>query len=396
MGTRTIRAALVVTALLAAAVVTAASASSNAQVDLASVPLPKSALGAAAHSLPVARDSGVDSNAEAASESSSGVTAAKLKRLGRVTGYLLDYGSPFGDLAGVRQIQTEVELYGSAAQARKGLEFWRRDELNNDELKALGLTFSVKKLKPAGIPGPHWVYAATVSIKGLKPLSGVDAQLQQGKYLLDVSVAAGSTAAAAKLIPALARKLSRRMQLALAGHLPKAHVKVPPARKAGPPARGPKPADLVLKPADVGSGASIVHKGYSKPKDSLDDNALSVYDLAMTSTGTYRFVTQEVLVGANALEAQYFGAIAVSAVAAAFGKKAQVSPIDLSGVGDNAKGDLLKITVNGKVASEAILVLTRGTYLDFVVAATPSAITSADARALARSMAKRLDAGFGG
>jgi hypothetical protein len=396
MGTNAIRTALAVSALVAAGVVSAASASSESHVDLASVALPKSVLGATARSLPVARDSGVNSNAEAASESSSDVTAAKLKGLGRITGYLLDYGNPFDGAAGVRQVQTEVELYGSAAQARKGLEFWRRDELNNDELKALGLTFSLKRLRPSGLPGPHWVYATSVSIKGLQPLYGVDAELQQGQYLLDVSVAAGSTAAAAKLVPTIARKLNQRMRLALAGRLPATHVKVPPPLNAGPPPHGPEPASLVLKPADIGASTTVVHKGYSKPKDSLDDNAMSVYDVAMTSTGSYRFVTQEVLVGGNGLEAQYFGAIAVSAVAATFGKKAQVTPVDLSGVGDNARGDLLKITVNGKTASEAILVLTHGAYLDFVVAANSSPITSADARSLARLMATRLDAGFGG
>jgi hypothetical protein len=392
MATSPVRAALLATVVLLG-LVAASSAKSASHVDLASVPLPASAIGSVAHSLPVARDSGFDSNQQSASQSSSGVTAAELKRLGRVTGYLVDYGNPFGEQPGIRQIQTEVELYASAPQARKGLDFWRRQELNNDELKALGLTFSFQRLRPSGIPGQHWVYGSSISIKGLAPLYGVDAQLQQGKYLLDVSVAGSSIPAAAKLIPALADKLDQRLQRALAGHLPSAHVKVPAPLQPGPPASGPKPADLVLKPADVGS-ATVIHKGYSKPKDALDDNAVSVYDLAMTSTGSYRFVTQEVLVGSNGLEAQYFGAIALGAVTAAFGKQVKVTPVDLSGVGDNGRGDLLKITVNGKTASEAVLVLNHGTYLAFAVAASASALTASDAQSLVHLMAKRLDAGF--
>lgn len=68
-------------------------------VNMALVPVPKSALGPAGHSLPLARDSGTVSNALAASESSGDVTPKQLNKLGRVGGYLLDYGNPFRRLA---------------------------------------------------------------------------------------------------------------------------------------------------------------------------------------------------------------------------------------------------------------------------------------------------------
>ena len=381
-------------ALVAAVLVPCASASSASQVQLAIVPLPKSALGPAGHSLPLAHDSGAVSNAEAANEANGKVTAAQLKALGRVDGYLLDYGNPFGSSAGVSEIQTEIDRYRTAADARKGLEFWRRDEVKSTSLKRFGIDFTVKRLRPSGIPGPHWVYAGTASIKGLKPITGVDAEFQQGPYLLDVSVSAGTTAAAAQLVPTIAHRLYQRMRLALAGRLHAGPVNLPPALKPGPPAHGPKPADLVLTTGDLGGSARVAHAAYTKPKDALDENALSVYDLTMTSQGQFPFVSQEVLVGNTKLEVRYFSAIAVSALAAGFGNKAHTTPVTLTGVGDDARGELVKVTINGRTAYEAVVVLTHGSYLDFLVAASATPFTAADVIKLAHLAQKRLDSGF--
>jgi hypothetical protein len=344
--------------------------------------------------LPLARDSGGVSNAEAANEANGKVTAAQLKALGRVSGYLLDYGNPFGSSSGVSEIQTEVDRYRTAADARRGLAFWQRDELKGSALKKLGIDFTVKRLRPSGIPGPHWVYAGTASIKGLKPIHGVDAAFQQGQYLLGVSVSAGTASAAAHLVPAVAHRLGQRMRLALAGSLHSSPVKLPPALKPGPPAHGPKPAGLVLTTSDLGGSATVAHAAYSKPKDALDENALSVYDLTMTSQGPFPFASQEVLVGSNELEVRYFSAITVSALSAGFGNKAHTTPVTLAGVGDNARGELVRVTINGRTAYEAVVVLSRGSYLDFVVGASATPFTPADVTKLAHLAQKRLDAGF--
>jgi hypothetical protein len=117
MATRSTRACLLAGVFAAAVLVPAASDQTPIKVTLVKltrVPLPKSALGPAGSSLPLARDSGVVSNTKAASQSSAGVTARKLTRLGRVTGYLLDYGNPFGSGAGIREIQTAAS--GTAAR----------------------------------------------------------------------------------------------------------------------------------------------------------------------------------------------------------------------------------------------------------------------------------------
>jgi hypothetical protein len=381
-------------ALIAAVLVpVSASARSVAQVQLELLPLPKSALGAAGRPLPLARDSGVTSNAKEASNASGDVTAKQLKHLGRLSGYMLDYGNSFGDSAGIREIRTEIEQYRTVAEARKGLGFWRRQELDNAPLKKLGIDTSVKKLNLSGIPGPHWVYAGTAAIKGLEPVHGVDAVLQKGQYLLDVSVAAGSNATAARLVPSLERAFFRRLQLALAGRLRAKPVALPRPLKPGPPPHGPKPGTLVFRKADLGS-STVVHGGYSSPEKAFDPNALSVYDLTMAPAGSFNVVSQEIVVGASPLEVQYFGAIAMSGAAAGLGKVAKATPVDVSGVGDNARGELFQVTAGTQKAYEAVVDLSHGAYADLFVAAGTSALTSSNVQSLAQTAAKRLDAGF--
>lgn len=379
-------------AVLAAAVlVPAATAGRTANLDLALVPLPKPALGSAARNLPIARDSGPVSNAEAASNASSHVTAEQLARLGRVGGYLLDYGSPFAARPGIREVQTQIDRYRTAADARKGLGFWRRQELQLPP-RSLGMRFSVQKIHVSDLPKPSWAYAGTASISGLKPIRGVDAEIQHGPFLLDISVAAGSNSAAARLVSTVARRFYARFRLSLAGRLHARPVAVPPPLKPGPPPHGPKPSALVLRTADLGKSAQVLHKGYSKPKSSFDQNAVSVYDLTVASQGTFPVLSQEVLVGGSSLEVQYFGALVIGGAASS--GKAAATPVDLSRVGDNARGEILQVTIGGQTVHEAAIVLSHGPYLDFIDAGSPSALGPGDVRSLAALAAKRLNAGF--
>ena len=389
------RRSFVLAAVAATVLVTATGASSAPQIDLAIVPLPKSALGAHARAFPLLRDSGVVSNAAAANDSAGTVTAGQLTRLGRATGYMLDYGNPFGSGPGVTEIQTEIDRYRSAADARKGLEFWRRDELKTSAMKKFGIDLSVHKLSLSGVPAPGWEYGGTALIKGLKPLHGVDADFQQGHYVLSVSISAGSTSAAARAVPGVARKLYQRVRLALAGRLHAAPVKLPPPVKPGPPPHGPKPRDMVLTKSDVGAPATVRHRGYSKPKNALDQNAVSAYDLTMAPAGSYPYIAQEVLVGANHAEVQYFAGIAMGAGATGPGK-VKATPVDLAGIGDGARGEILRLTANGRTAYEAVVVLSRGSYLGFSLAAQASALTAADVRSFAHLAASRFNAGLAG
>jgi hypothetical protein len=104
----------------------AASAAVGERLDL--MPLPRSALGPGAGALRLARDSGVVSNAYAADSAGNGFTAADLARLGRISGYTLDYLLPEpagGQPHKLLRVQTDAELYRDGATAARGLAFWR-------------------------------------------------------------------------------------------------------------------------------------------------------------------------------------------------------------------------------------------------------------------------------
>ena len=384
------RAALVA-AFVAAILLPVASASGASQIKLALLPLPKAALGQTGHSLSLAPDSGTDSNAHSASEATGNVTAKRLKRLGRISGYLLDYGTPFSDSPAVSEIQTEVERYRTATEARKGLGFWRKQELDVRALKALGLHVSFKKVALANAHHPYWAYLTVAKVDGLKPIYAVDAQMVDGAYLLDSSVAAGSRVAAQRLAPVIAQKFDRRFRLAQKGRLQAKSVEFP-RPKPGPPAHGTKPSRVVLTRSDLGSPTTIRHAGYVSSRNAFDEYAISAYDLALAPAGSsYDELAQEISVAGSALEVKYFAALAAGVLAHGGGLGA-VTRVSLSGVGDNAFGELVQISAGGNSASEAIVVLTRGKYLDFVVAAATAKLSASDVQSLAQKAAHRLDA----
>src|SRR5256885_17071502 len=109
---------LVVAALAAVALVSAASASA-ARVKLSLIPLPKAALGSSAHGLALAHDSGVISNTAAANRTAD-ASPGTFKKLGRVTGYALDYGSAYSAAAGIPDVRTAIEQSKTSAGAKRG------------------------------------------------------------------------------------------------------------------------------------------------------------------------------------------------------------------------------------------------------------------------------------
>jgi hypothetical protein len=369
-------------------------ASASPQLRLALLPLPKAELGAAGQSLNLAADSGVDSNAHSASQSSGNVTAARLKRLGRVSGYLLDYGTPFSESRGVSEIATEVERYRTAAAAHRGLSFGRKDELDVRRLKKLGLNVSFKKVALAQVQHPYWAYLTIGKVHGLKPVYAVDAEILDGAYLLDVSIAAGSPGAAKRLVPVVAQNLERRFQLAQEGRLHANPVELQRG-KPGPPPHGAKPSRIVLTKSDLGSPATIRHAGYVDPRNAFDEYSMSAYDLAMVPAGAYADLAQEVSVAGTELEVKYFAVLAAGALSHAAGAAGTATPVDLTSVGDNAFGELVQISSGGNSASEAIVVLSRGKYLDFVIAAAANKLSATDVQSLAHKAAHRLNLAVG-
>jgi hypothetical protein len=130
------------------------------------------------------------------------------------------------------------------------------------------------------------------------------------------------------------------------------------------------------------------------PKNAFDQYAISAYDLAMSPAGSYAELEQEVTAARSVLEVKYFGALAAGALARAVGG-GNATPVDLSSVGDNAFGELVQVSVGANSASEAIVVLSRGKYLDFVIAGATSKLAASDVQSLAHKAAHRLNLAVG-
>lgn len=394
MGTRAVRTALSAAVLVAAVLVPAAGASSTHRVKLSLVPLPKSALGASAKSLALTHDSGVVSNVQAASNSSSGTTGT-FKSLGRVTGYDLTYGDPFTGGSGVTQIASGLEQYKTAAGAKKGLAFWRKDDAQITSLQQYGIGVTLKAVKVPAIGTGRFGYGTTLTFPNLAPMAGVDEQVADGKYVLHVSVSGGSLSGASHLASKLLRALDQRLQLAEKGRLRGKPVKLLPPLKAGPPAGGPDLSTLAITAADLTGASTLGDHGYG-----VDPEALSAYLLDMRPAGQFDGLTQEIEWYATANEATVITELEQAIVASEFelllGATPSVTPVDLSAVGDNARGQILLFSVNGQSLYIGMAGLARGQASDFVLVTRASPLQASDVQSLAQAAAAHLDAGVTG
>lgn len=395
MVTRTLRTALLSATLAAAILVPAALASSPHRIKLPLVPLPKSALGGAGKSLALTHDSGVVSNAAAASNSTSGTTAT-FKNLGRVTGYDLTFGDPFTGGAGVTQIASGVEQYKTSAAAKKGLAFWRKDDAAQvRSLHQYGVGVTLKVVKVPAIGTGRFGYGTTFTFPNLAPMVGVDEQAVDGRYVLDVSVSGGSLSAASHLASKLLRTLDRRLQLAGKGRLRGKPVKLLPPLKAGPPAGGPDLSTLTLTTSDLTGTATVLDQTYL-----VDSAALSAYVLDMKPAGQFEDLTQEIAWYATANEAMVITsldeAIVGSELGALLGVTPTMTPVDVSSIGDNATGEILQFSANAQSVYVGMVGLARGQASDFALFTSTSPLQASDVQSLAQAAATHLDAGVAG
>src|SRR5215831_6080984 len=250
--------------------VPAASAGRPQPLKLALVPLPKSALGVAAQAFSLAHDSGPVSNADAAAHAS-GATAKTFTRLGRLNGYVLEYGNAFTGATGVTDVHTGIDRYKTAADARRALAFWRQQDAKLGALDNPG--FSVTSV-PVQVPAPaartsHFAYLTSYSASNIAPVSGIDEQIADGRYVLDVIVTAGVASTAEALAPALATKLDARFRLARKGRLHARPVKLPKL-KPGPPPGGPDLSTLGLRKSDLVGKVTAI-RGYVVDPAAISD-----------------------------------------------------------------------------------------------------------------------------
>jgi opacity protein-like surface antigen len=365
-------------ALAALTLVPAAAASRAHTVKLALVPLPKSAIGAAASSFSLAHDSGRVSNANAAAHTPDG-TPKTFKKLGRLTGYGLEYGNAFTGAAGVTDVRTSIEQYKTASGARRALAFWKKEDAKLSELDNPGFSVtSVPVQVPAPAPGTsHFAYLTSYSASNIVPVSGIDEQIADGRYVLDVIVTAGTASLAETLAPKLAGKLDARLRLARKGHLRAKPVKLT-KQKAGRPPGGPDLSVLALRKSDL-VGEATVSKGYL-----IDPAAISDYSVFMLPAGQFDALDQEIEWYPVANEASFFADFENAAALTQSGTTA----LDLSSLGDGAQGSV----TTGTSFSQGQVFFSSGHLAEFIFMGSAGSVDNADVTSVAQAAANRIDA----
>ena len=386
-------------ALAALLLVPTASARGSHRVKLAVVVLPKSALGTAGHKLAVDGDvSGVYTNDDEFSKAFS-AKPNTFKKLGRITGYELSYGDPYSGASGVTAISTGVDEYKTSAGASRGLAFWQKDDPKITALVPYGLPLEVRALKPAKVGANRFAYVSTYSVPDAVPVSLIDEQFTDGRYVLEVVTASSSVSTASHAAAKYAHALDHRLRLDEAGHLRGKPVKLPPSLKAGPPSNGPDLATLVLTPADLGGQATVTNHGYEPP----GEPSLSEYTQDMEPAGTFADLTQDINWYPNANDATVLSRFEGAAFAYLFasglltGVPGQFTPVDLSAAGDDAYGGTITISAPGHPTVYVALVsLSAGQAADVTLVDSDSQIQSGDLVTLAQTAANRLNAGLSG
>jgi hypothetical protein len=391
-------------ALSAAMLVDAASAAEITRGKLALMPLPKQSLGAGAALLPLDPDSGVVSNAKAADDSAPGVTAATYDRLGRITGYGLDYNDAAGKALaaghGLLEVETGVELYRSPDAAHAGLGFHKRDDAKTAALKLSGVSIRLTPTTAPRVSDERYAYAVRAKIAGKPTIFGAEVVMRSGSLLAFVSVTAVDRATPGPLAARLARRLDARIAGVLAGTVKGPPVTLPGKLKAGPPPNGPELSALTLRPGDV-KGARVTHQGYQLDKDLTP---ISEYAREFEGGG-FLFVSEEVALFHSATEASFTLTLleaslkspeVIKAAGGTQGKQIRsFKPRSVSiRAGDESRGVIARVAMtNGLSFDEGFVVLRVGPTTQFVMIAAahvkPTALVE-----LAEKAAQRARAGL--
>jgi hypothetical protein len=368
-------------ALVAATVVPAASAK-TAAVKLSVLPLPKTALGTVAKSLPLEHDSGVFSNADAAGHALQGATASTFAKMGRISGYSLDYGIGPSGGSGVTEVWTSVDQYKTNAGAKKGLAFWKKDDPLIANLNQGGFAVTNTAVSVPAVGGGRFAFFASYSASNIARLYSIDEQFTEGRYEADVTVWSGTSVGLKGLTTKLAKALDRRIKQALAGKLKAKPVKLPAKPQAGPPRGGPDLAPLALNTTDLNGTATVNSQGYG-----VDPLALSDFSVFMDPAGPFTLLDQESEWFATANQAAFE---ADFATAQALGGGA--TPLDLTGVGDGAQG----VIENGSGAGAGQIVFSSGHLGEFIVAIGTTTVQTSDLQSVAEKAAGYINnAGLG-
>jgi hypothetical protein len=398
---------LVAGALLAPAASASASHRRAANIDLARVPLQTEQLGPAGASFALIYGSGEIPNFETTlslippNPYIFNFGGTNFARLGRIDGYALDYGDEFTGSTGVMEIRSGVEEYRNPADARKGLHAWQKQDAEAGRVYSSPLVpITVSRFKSPGVGKFRFTDLITLAAPNLNPIVKLDEQVTYGKYVLDLTVTAGSVSSAEHAAPHLLRVLRNRLRRLLGGHrVAGGPVNLPPQPPFGPAPGGPALSMLNLQPPDVGQPYPVyVFQGYT-----VEPPALSAYYMDISPAGQYDDLQQvigwwptptEATYGETYESAFFFasGVVVGSARRAESGSGVTVTPVDLSAVGDGATGYI--ITGFG-APSQASITLTNGQAGESITAVSSSTLQASDVQSLAQAAANRLDAGLG-
>ncbi len=285
----------------------------NAQLAL--MPLPLSSLGPAASALPLSPDSGVQSNSAAASNTNKLTTAKTFARLGRITGYQLDYSDPtfaaLGAGHGLIDVDTEVDLYKSPTSASAGLAFKQKDDLSVQGLRSsmLGVTASI--FAPAKVGESRYGLNGVLKPVGIGSLYACDVNFQEGSLVASVSITAADPTGIQAVAASLAARLDARIAAVRSGKVAGAPVPLPAKAKAGRPPHGPDLAKLTLGPADLGT-AKVTHQGYELDNDL---KPVSEYVRRMSPAGAFAFLESEVALFHTPAQARFTAALLIDTLA---------------------------------------------------------------------------------
>jgi hypothetical protein len=399
----------VVAAGLAASSSAVAAGPAITPAQLALMPLPKAALGPSALSLPLDPDSGVQTNADAASNAFGRVAAADLARIGRLSGYDLDYNDAAGKAIvaghGLLEAETGVELYRDPASATRGLAFWRQDTTRAAKLHTPGLAFSMTPFPVNGLGPSTFSVSASIKLKGKPPFYGAQIMFQVDRLLAAVSLSSPQASEVQQLAPPLARQLKARIGLVLAGKISGAPVPLPGKAKAGPPPNGLDLSALALRPGDLGQ-SRLVSQGY---RLDTDLNPISEYQRELSPAGSFANFREQVALFHSPTEASYtFGLLAellssTQAMKTILGAEKSrdlrswvATPVSVN-AGDEARAVVAKLGGATGVTGYAGFVIVRvGSTTEFVAVVGPAAlpIQPAALRRLAAQTAERAQQGL--
>jgi hypothetical protein len=367
----------VAAAILSGSAASAASAKHAPKIRLPLVPLQTAQLGPAGASLPIEFDSGPVRNGDGPS---------RLKKLGRLSGYLLDYGDAYLGGAGVTSIATQVERFRTTSGAKKGLKFWKKEDKSTAVLyRQIGVTTSAHFFKVRAVGSGRFAYVTSLQIPNADPLFAADEEASSGSYVLHATVMAGTESTAERLAPVLMRKLVHRLRQMLDGKLRGKPAKLPKVPQPGPPPGGPDLSTLVLGPSDFTGPATVVDQGYDP-----DPSAVSTYGIDLHPAGPFDEVQQTISWDANANVTTWQGTLFSDIFSSTGAGNSTI--VDLSAVGDNAHGVIL----TGAAEPFVFVIMWQGQALDLAIAQGPATIQPSDVQTLAQAMATHLNAGLGG